>query len=249
MLWKNVKKTIEYMKEKKEINVTKRIFSLLFKEFRDIIYKYLTLVYHTEILGYTNSRGYFAADQSLFSHRANTQIWLLGIIETFTKKFHIEGTLQRNIDTLIKFISKFVKFGNTIIADNWAGYDYLDREDSCYVPIKHNIGRGKFVYSHISTSHIESLWGILKLVIKATYTVIQSKNIMHFIKEAEYKYIIKEKSYDEKIKDFLECFTLLNNVTDTIIPHAEFLSNSNDDSDSDISEDYLLYSYNNKFIW
>ena len=29
---------------------------------------------------------------------------------------------------------------------------------------------------------------------------------MHFIKEAEYKYIIKEKSYDEKSKEFFECF-------------------------------------------
>ena len=74
--------------------------------------------------------------------------------------------------------------------------------------------------------------GILKQKIKATYNVIPSKNIMHFIKEAEYKYIIKEKSYDEKIKDFFECFTLLDNVSDTIIPHTKFLSDISDNSDS-----------------
>jgi hypothetical protein len=42
------------MKESKELNVTKRTVALAFKEFREIIYKYLTLVYHTEILGDTN---------------------------------------------------------------------------------------------------------------------------------------------------------------------------------------------------
>ena len=161
----------------------------------------------------------------------------IGIIESSTKKFPIEGTLQRKNDTLKKFISKFVKSGNIIITDNWAGYDYLDREDSSYVHVKYSHGRRQFGYDHTSTSHIESLWGILKQKIKATYTVIPSKNIMHFIKEAEYKYIIKEKSYDEKIKDFFKCFTLLNNVSDTIIPHTEFLSDSSNDNDSELSED------------
>ncbi len=124
------------MKETKEINVTKRTVSLAFKELRDIIYKYLTLVYHTEILGDINSKRYFAADEPLLGHPANIQIWILGIIETSTKKFHIEGTFQRNTDTLKKFISKFVKSGNTIIIYNWAGCNYLCREDSCYINIK-----------------------------------------------------------------------------------------------------------------
>ena len=74
-------------------------------------------MYHTEILGDTNYGGYFAADESLFGHRDNTQIWILGIIETSSKKFRIEKSLSRNADTLKKFISKFVKSGNTIISD------------------------------------------------------------------------------------------------------------------------------------
>ena len=80
------------------------------------------------------------------------------LLETSSKKFRIEGSLSRNADTLNKFISKFVKSGNTIISDNWAGYDYLDREDSGYVHIKFNHGQGQFGYGLSSTSHIESLW-------------------------------------------------------------------------------------------
>ena len=78
-------------------------------------------------------------------------------IETSSKKFRIEGSLSRNADTLNKFISKFVKSGNTIISDHWAGYDYLDRQDSGYVHIKFNHGRGQFGFGLSSTSHIESL--------------------------------------------------------------------------------------------
>lgn len=56
-----------------------------------------------------------------------------------------------------------------------------------------------------STSDIETKWGILKEKIKANYNVIPSKNIMHFIKEGEYKYNIKETDFDAKNKDFFEC--------------------------------------------
>lgn len=96
------------MKETKNINVTKRTVSLAFKEFRDRIYKYLTLVYQIEILGDTNNRGFFAVDESLFGHRANTQIWILGIIESSTKKFCIERTFQRNTNTLKKLFQNLL---------------------------------------------------------------------------------------------------------------------------------------------
>ena len=73
---------------------------------------------------------------------------------------------------------------------------------------------------------MEIYWGILKQKIKSTYNVIPSKNIIHFIKEAEYKYNIRDKDFDTKIKDFFECFKLLENISNTIIPKTEFLKDS-----------------------
>ena len=60
---------------------------------------------------------------------------------------------------------------------------------------------------------------------------------MHFIKEAEYKYNIRDKNYEAKIMDFFECFKLLENVSDNIIPKTEFLKDSDVESSSDSSED------------
>ena len=102
-LEKNVNKTIEYIKAFKEINVTKRTVSLAFKEFRDIIYRYLELTYQTHLFRELNQGGYFSVDESLFGHRDNAQIWILGIIDTSQKDFRLEGCLSRNSETLKKF--------------------------------------------------------------------------------------------------------------------------------------------------
>jgi hypothetical protein len=73
-LEKNVNETVEYIKEYKKIKVTKRTFSLAFKESRDIIYRYLELTYQTELLGDLSQGGYFSVDESLFRHSDNAQI-------------------------------------------------------------------------------------------------------------------------------------------------------------------------------
>lgn len=75
---------------------------MAFKEFRDIIYRYLELTYQTGLLGELNQGGYFSVDESLFGHRDNAQIWILGIIDTSSKEFRIEGSLSRNSETLKK---------------------------------------------------------------------------------------------------------------------------------------------------
>jgi len=82
-----------------------------------------------------------------------------------------------------------------------------------------------------STSHIESIWGILKHKIKITYNVIPSKNIIHFIREAEYKHKLRNKSYDEKISDFFECWKLLIDLKDVEIIKSVFLTDSADEDD------------------
>jgi hypothetical protein len=79
------------------------------------------------------------------------------------------------------------------------------------------------------------LWSVLKYKIKTTYNVIPTTNIMHFIREAEFKYKIRNLSLDAKIKEFFEFWKLLNNIKDVEIEKSEFYFDS--DSDSDDSED------------
>ncbi len=65
------------------------------------------------------------------------------------------------------FISKYVKTGNTIISDSWRAYNFLDENDCGYTHIKHNHNQGAFGAGIISTSHMESIWAIIKKKLKA----------------------------------------------------------------------------------
>lgn len=71
-------------------------------------------------------------------------------------------------------------------------YNYLDDVNSWYTHIKHNHGAGSFGFGIQSTSHIESIWSQIKSKIKATYNTIPNKNILHFVREAEYKILLKK---------------------------------------------------------
>jgi hypothetical protein len=86
-----------------------------------------------------------------------------------------------------------------------------------------------------SSSHIESLWNNLKLLIKSTY-----KTILLFIKEAEWKFIIRSKNYEDKILEFLDIIKCAKSVGDDYREDFDFLTNDDlntlfneDDSDSD----------------
>ena len=92
---------------------------------------------------------------------------------------------------------------------------------------------GSFGIGIQSTSHIESLWGILKHKIKSTYNVISSKNLIYFLKEAEYKHKLRNKSYDDKLSDFLECWKLLIDLKDEEVINSYFLTDSADEEESD----------------
>ena len=57
--------------------------------------------------------------------------------------------------------------------------------------------------------------------------------------EEEYKYIIREKDFDAKIKDFFEYVKLLDDGVDSFIPKTEFLKDSDVDSGYESSEDWF----------
>ena len=227
----NAEKTYLYLKQEKQITITKELIMRVYKEIRDVIYRYLRLLYGSESLEEANHIDYYSIDESLFGHRNNKQIWILGAINNRTKDFRLEAVLSRDSETLKDFITTYVPRGSNIVTDSWMGYHFLDYPNSGYIHYSHNHGAGAFGIGMQSTAHIESIWGILKHKIKSTYNVIPSKNIIHFIREAEYKHKLRNKSYDEKISDFFECWKLLIDLKDVEIIKSDFLTDSADEDD------------------
>ena len=72
-------------------------------------------VYNRELFGDVNQNGFFSVDECLFAHSNNKQVWILGIIDNTSKDFRLEGTFNRDTNSLKNFITKYVKTGNTII--------------------------------------------------------------------------------------------------------------------------------------
>ena len=65
--------------------------------------------------------------------------------------------------------------------------------------------------------------------------MIPSVNLMKFLKDAEFKYILKHKSVEEKISAIFESFQLILNVSDVDFGKNEFYEDGNASSDEDIS--------------
>lgn len=86
--------------------------SKIFKKIRNIIYKYLEVIYETELLGEENENAFFSVDENLFGHINSDQFWLPGIINNQTREFRIELTNSRPSASIKRFISKHVKKGN-----------------------------------------------------------------------------------------------------------------------------------------
>ena len=237
MLRKNAQKAQKYLKENKNIIISNPSLLIIYEELGDIINKYMKIVYGSETISLTDNREYFSVDESLISHKHNKQIWLIGIINNITKDFRIEGTLNRDSDTLKNFIVKYVDKGNTIISDGWADYGFLNSPNSGYSHITHIHLGGSFGFGVESTSHIEEIWNIIKGSIKTIYHFIPSTHVMHFVREAEYRYKIRDKTENEKIKDLIECYQLILNTSDSGVLKSEFLIDIEDNDYDDLEED------------
>ena len=59
--------------------------------------------------------------------------------------------------------------------------------------------------------------------IKAIYYIISSKNLLHFIREAEFKIKNRDKNKEGKINKFFGCWNLLNNLSEVNFYYNEFL--------------------------
>ena len=95
---------------------------------------------------------------------------------------------------------------------------------------------GQFGFGISSTSFIESLWHALKSKILGIYKHIPSKYFVSYLREAEFKVKNANKNYDEKMKEFTDCYLHNVNIMDVFIESGDYLSDSdstNEESDSD----------------
>ena len=140
------------------------------------------------------------------------QIWVLGIIDNYSKDFRLNLTLDRNQETLESFITRYVEPGN--VTDGLWGYDFFLSNTDDYCHDRHVHGGGDFEYGLNSTSHIESIWEQLKACIKNIYYIIPNLNILLFLREAEFRIKNNNKNLEINIKQFFDCFDLVFGMND-----------------------------------
>ena len=146
----------------------------------------------------------FAIDELLFVHLDNQQLWVIGIINTITKKFRLELSFTRNATVLKTIIQKHIKRGNVIVSDAWAGYNWLSEAQYGYVHHIHNHGHGDFCLGIDCTFHVEQLWSNLKCIIINLYYSIPHKNFIIFIRESEQRRISSNYTNKKKTGEILD---------------------------------------------
>ena len=189
---------------------------------REVICKYLKIFYQSEQLGTDGETEYFSVDESLINHFDGKQVWLIGICNNKTKDFRIEASYNRDAETLKAFIETYANKNSYIITDGWAGYSFLDNPNSGYTRIPHIHGGGDFGFALESTSHIESIWSQIKSKIKESYHLYPHKVFLYFVREIEFKIMIMDLAYNDKIKKFFDIYDISKSVDDKYL-----LSDSN----------------------
>ena len=140
----NVEKANKYLEETKNIKISKITLLGIYQKIRDVTHQYMNNIYEIEFISEENKRESFLADECLINHSNNEQIWVFGVVNNTPKKFRIVGTISRDANAISKFIKTFIFPGNTIIADSWAGYNWLNDINSRYRHISFNHSNGSF---------------------------------------------------------------------------------------------------------
>lgn len=145
---------------------------------RYVIAHYIKDQYSLENISETGKNEYFAIDESNFINVENKQLWVVGIINTISKKIRLEIAFVRNTELMKNFIYNYIKPGNCIVSDQWGAYDWIDADNN-YLHSVHNHGHGDFGTGYQSTSHIESVWGILKALLRIYITQFQAEILFY----------------------------------------------------------------------
>ena len=160
----------------------------------------------------------------------------MGVINKDKNEFRLEAATNHNSDTLKKFLEKYIGKSNTIVSDGWRAFPFLNQVNSGYDHDTHNHRHYDFRFGSNPTSSIESLWSSLKSKIEKTYHNIPSKNFIRFLKESKWKYINRNKTYEQKIKEFFDCFHFLQSVKDVEYEKNQFLSDTYLNNEDSLSE-------------
>ena len=206
----NAKKAYTYLTQQKFLNISEQLIRNIYTKIRETLYYYYFIEYETEDFALENAHYHYSVDESLFYHDLNCkQIWVLGITENETKNFRVVVSYNRDEEMLKTFIKKFIPRGNIIISDAWLGYSFLNDVNSGYIHSIHVHGQNDFGFGLDSTSHVESIWGILKHELKSLYTTIRYHNFLYFLREIKFKYKYRALSNEKKIEKFFDCFYLI----------------------------------------
>ena len=127
-------------------------------------------------------------------------------------------SFKRDSATIKRIVQKFIKRGNTIISDAWAGYDQISLPNHGYTYIRHVhiYGHGQFGYGDESTLHIQKLWSVLKTIFRRIYVTIPCGYFNLFLREIESKYLISNKNDNEKLNELLDIFDYVSNTANFI---------------------------------
>lgn len=68
------------------------------------------------------------------------------------------------------------------------------------------------------------------------YHIISHKHLIYYVRMAEYRYKIKDKSQIGKVMDLLDSFQIIQNVSDTEFPESGFISDSDNSNGTESDE-------------
>ena len=115
----------------------------------------------------------------------NEQIWILGGIETKTRKVRLSLTKVRNVNAISNFVYDNFYEGTHFVHDSWGGYNFLNNN----INFTHEVqvhSDGNFGKGYYSTSHIENYWSQFKRLITRIYGIIPKKNYTLFLKKLNF---------------------------------------------------------------
>jgi transposase-like protein/IS1 family transposase len=99
------------------------------------------------------------ADESLFSHFGDVQVWVFGIYDRGTDRVRAWVVRDRTAATLLPIIQDHVEEGAVIYTDGWLSYGGLEDLGYEHRIVIHEEGFGSGLNT---TNHIESCWSELK---------------------------------------------------------------------------------------
>ena len=105
---------------------------------------------------------------------------------------------EQNI--LKEIITNHIYGGYYVVIDSWSGYNYIDIADNDHHVYNYN--RGNFWHEVDTTSRIEGTWRKLKYYLKKIYAKIRSINFIFFIKEVEFRRMMRNSYFKTKLETF-----------------------------------------------